>query len=420
MAIPESARRFVSAILPALLVALAVRLLYLAIIPSYAYSWDMTACEKVASVLAAGGNPYAETTFLNWPPLWMCFIFVMRRIADLTSIPFLQVLRIFLFVAELIAMVLAALLARSVAPQTSLRTFLLVSFALNPIPIFLTTQHGHFDAMVVCWIVAALLALLAYRRSGDPLDWMLACLLLGMGILAKTIPVALAPLLIPGARLVARRARLLGAVLLFGPAALGTAVIFVLSPQQVLRHVLLYSAVPGRFGISGITKAFGMTWAMQLWGAIAPLLLVPLFAWGCIRAWKWTPAGNHQVVLLSGLILLAIPTIGPGFGPQYAIWFVPSLAVSYLSGSRQWRVMLAIAFAITSATYVVFYGFAWDLGQSIFFLWDSPIARFLGASLTKDAPRTWVTLPMWLSWIALLAAGIRELRRPFVAGETIA
>jgi hypothetical protein len=63
------------------------------------------------------------------------------------------------------------------------------------------------------------------------------------------------------------------------------------------------------------------------------------------------------------------------------------------------------------ATYVLFYGFAWDLGQSIFFLWDSPVARRLGALLMKDGPRTWLSLPMFVSWVVLLVAGIRELRR---------
>lgn len=46
---------------------------------------------------------------------------------------------------------------------------------------------------------------------------MLACLFLGMGILSKTVPLILIPLLVGGLRRAASKVKFLGLVLLLGP-----------------------------------------------------------------------------------------------------------------------------------------------------------------------------------------------------------
>lgn len=410
-------RRLLAGIGFVLFVALVVRIEYIAILPAYAYSFDVSLWEEVARAQAAGLNPYEATAQLHWPPVWMVCNLLIDLTAKAIGLEFIDVLRVFLIIVELTTMALAWMLARRVAPQVRGNWWLLFGIALNPIAVFITCQHANFDAMVAMWVVATLLALVAYQRSRDPFDWLLACFLLGMGVLTKTVPIALTPLLIPGAREMSHKGKFLGALLLVGPSALSVGVLFALTPKAIVDNVFLYAAVPGRFGISGITKNLGMTGMFEAWRIGATLLLLSLLAWGCIRAWSWTRVSAHQLVLLSGVILLAIPTIGPGFGPQYAFWCIPSFAVSWLTGSKSWRVTLLSVFAVTVATYILFYGFAWDLGQSIFFLWDSAIARRLGALLMKDGPRTWFSLPMFVSWVVLLFAGSRELRRPDTGEE---
>lgn len=416
----EPSRRFAVAILPVLLVAWVARLEYIVILPSYAYSWDISSWQKVAGLLGSGTNPYAATTFLNWPPLWMLCLFVLGRVAELGSMQFIDVLRGFLIAAESVGIVLAAILGGRLAPSGSVRSVLLAGLALNPIAILLTCQHGNFDALVVIWVMATLLALAAYHRSGEPSDWLLACLFLGLGVLTKTIPIALTPLLLPGARAATRATRTIGAVLLLGPAALGMSVLFALSPQAIIANVIRYSSVPGRFGLSGLAANLGLPGLLPALGAASSFALVALLVWGCVKAWSWTGATDRQMVLLAGLILLAIPTLGPGFGPQYAFWFIPPLAVSYLSGSTRWKVTLVVAYVVSAATYIVLYGFARDLGGALVYLWWSPVAQSLGATITRDGPRAWLTLPMFVSWVALLVVGIRELRTPAAATEAAA
>jgi hypothetical protein len=74
-------------------------------------------------------------------------------------------------------------------------------------------------------------------------------------------------------------------------------------------------------------------------------------------------------------------------------------------------VALLTAFAITAVTYLVLYGFARDLGQPVPYFWWSDEAVQLGRTITRDVPRAALSLPMWISWLIVLIAGVRELRR---------
>ena len=52
-------------------------------------------------------------------------------------------------------------------------------------------------------------------------------------------------------------------------------------------------------------------------------------------------SASSATVLLAGLMLAAIPALGPGYGPQYAYWYVPPLLASYLLLDDGWRRILS-------------------------------------------------------------------------------
>jgi hypothetical protein len=302
------------AMLPVMLVAIAVRVEYQLILPSYAYSYDISAHEEFARIIGSGQNPYATSPFyLAWPPFWGFCVYLLARVGELTSAEFIQILRTFLIAVDMIViLVAAALLGRSV-PIGRARNVVLFGIALNPIVILLTIQHGNFDSIVAIWVMSALLALGSWRRSGDAVDWLLACFFLGLGVFTKTVPIALAPLLLPGARALGNKARFIGASLLAGPSLVGLGAFFILDPAPVIERVLLYRSTPGRFGVSGILRGLQLTDAAVVAERGATLLLIALLAWGCMKAWTWTSPRDSQLVLLAGMILLAIPAIGAGF-----------------------------------------------------------------------------------------------------------
>ena len=79
--------------------------------------------------------------------------------------------------------------------------------------ILLVCLHGNSDVNVGLLVTLAVTALIAYSRSRDIVFWLGGCLLLGIGVLAKTVPLVLAPVLAPGARLAGWAGRVLAAAL---------------------------------------------------------------------------------------------------------------------------------------------------------------------------------------------------------------
>jgi hypothetical protein len=94
-------------------------------------------------------------------------------------------------------------------------------------------------------------------------DWLAASAWLGVGVLTKTVPLILAPLLVAGRRL-GRRVHALGMLLFLGPAALGLGVLAVLTPEGVQRNVLAYRSASGFYGLSGLLHLAGLSAAEGL------------------------------------------------------------------------------------------------------------------------------------------------------------
>ena len=80
------------------------------------------------------------------------------------------------------------------AGRAAVRRALLVGIALNPVAIILVCQHGNSDVQVGLLVTLAVAALGAHHRSRDIAAWLGGCLFLGLGVLAKTVPLVLAPL----------------------------------------------------------------------------------------------------------------------------------------------------------------------------------------------------------------------------------
>lgn len=394
---------------PVLACSWIVRFEFLSILPSYAYSWDISSWERVARMLGTGENPYASTTFLNWPPLWMLAIFAMARIAEATGLEFITVLRIVLIGFESLLIVLTGVLIERLAPGARLRTILLFGMALNPVCILVICQHGNFDVIATTFVMAGLIALIAHGQSRDTADWLLACMFFGLAVLTKTFPVALTALLVPGARAESWKARSLGAMCLLGPTALGIGVLYVLTPDAIARNVLHYRSRPGTFGLSGLAEWFDVQFVEQV-VRLSGSMLAPLIAAGVVAAWWWVKPDPKRVILAAALILLAIPTLGPGFGPQYAAWFVAPLVAVYPAVSGRMRLALQVAWAVSALTYFILYGYASDLGQFMTFLSGSPREIAFSRFATEFAGQTLISLPMFLSWVGLLVVGIVEFR----------
>ena len=225
----------------------------------------------------------------------------------------------------------------------------------------------------------AVAALIAHWRSRDVVFWLCGCLLLGLGVLAKTVPLFLAPIFAPGARLAGKAGTVLGAALFLGPAALGLSVIMALAPDATKKHVIEYRAFPGSFGVQGLlhdvttlrtwvgpvmivalivsaavvrrwrrpsrgtslppnrifllgallfmAAVFGIATLFDRlstldvrtkYGTLFALLVIAMIVWLAHRLWREPPLAPEELFLVVAVTFMLVVAFGPGYGPQYA------------------------------------------------------------------------------------------------------
>lgn len=411
----------------------ALRGAYLLLKPAGASALDAKYWEDVAGVLGAGGNPYVSTARLNYAPFWMQCIWGMSRLAEWMGVSFASVLWGALIAAESAVVVLMFRLMWEVGRSSEVREdplggaevgngagdarcrrrVMLWGVALNPAMVFQVCQHGNFDVMMAAWVVLFLTGVVRFGRSGDGVDWLGACLWLGLGVLTKTVPLALVPLLAVGARGLGWKVIRLGGGLVVGPAALAMSVAYVLAPEAVWGNVVRYRSLPGWYGVTGLLHLAGAGRAgLERYGAVFSWVLVAWLIGG--TWWLWgssrhggPPSGRPSgrwVVLLAGVVMLALPTLGPGYGPQYVWWYWPGVLVGYAAyEARWWRRLLLAAGAVLVVTYVSEYLTGSGMGGWMDEAWGRRWEGMRGQTLMR--------LPLFLASLAVLVSGVVMLRR---------
>jgi len=401
-----------------ILVCLVARVAFLALIPASAVSVDLRAWLKVASELASGANPYVSTTVLNWPPLWVQIVFSLDHVSQFLSIPLYRVIQAFLIGVELVlVVVLFRVLHRGVVKGSPVRLAML-GIALNPVCILQVCQHGNFDVLVGLWVIAAVLMLLRFHDARQGVDWLFACLFVGLGILTKTTPIVLLPVLLTGFRLVDIRARVLGLMLVFCPVALGVSVLYALDPIATTRNVLLYRSVPGCFGFSGLLSMWNaqslLTACTKLF---APLLVAGLVGFSVMMAWR--PPKQRDGTFLIGMAalwLMIIPALGPGYAPQYIYWFLPLLVILAGTAAGAMRPASRVFLVVAAVTYVVEYALNPVLGAFLVPMTTSESVVRAALAFQTPAVQTVIRLPLFAAYLALVAVLLVRV----VRGETSA
>ncbi len=389
------------------------RLAFMRVMPPGAHSTDIDIWIHIARVLEAGGNPYNETTLLKYPPLWMIVIFSLERFSRATGLSLFGTLQLFFIAADCgIAAGLLALLRRF--QVTARIAVVVIGLSLNPVSILLSCQHGNHDVLLGLWVLLAVMALVRWRQSGDPVDWLAACAFLGVGVLQKTVPIVLAPLLLAGASKLRPAAKALGAGLVVGPALLGLATIYTLGPAGVSASVFGYRSYAGFFGFTGLASLVGQDALLP--HATTAFLLV-LVAIGAAVARLASRFDERDLVLAAFVLLSSIVIFGPGYGPQYASWFLPLLVAIYPLFGRRFGLLVLVLYGIATATYVVEYALVST--QGAFLTWLRPVPWVLQASerVGTQGAQTLLRLPLFLAYVAVFVAACRILARTRIAPQ---
>jgi hypothetical protein len=389
--------------------AWAVRAAAIAVWPATAHSADLNAWMQVAEQLRNGANPYATTTILKWPPFALVLVWFMDHLVMWLHVSFFTVMRATLVTVEGAVAVVLYFLMRRFAPARDVRRILLVGICFNPIAILFSVQHENIDVFVGLCVVLGLWALVSAEPARDAVGWLAASLAFGFGVFVKTVPLALLPLLAPGMRTASKLGRTLALGLFFGPALLSLAVVVVFGPHAVLDNVLGYRSFSGFFGITGLLRLAHLDAATRVYSRAFTVVLLG----GVVVLFRvlWNRSLDaKRTILLAGLVLAAIPALGPGYAPQYAYWFMPALIASYPLFDDGWRRILLVCYAVAAVTFVVDYGLVVGLGHFFNgFFGDMGFLHRLSERISTPGAQTVVRLPLFAAFLVVLVAGCRRV-----------
>ncbi len=324
-------------------VALTARLVPNLLLPMGA-RYDIESYRIVGNLVLQGKDVYASPEAVNrhpYLPLQMYWMAFALWSAETFHLPFVKIVRMAPIGADVgIALMLFAFLRQL---DLSSAFYGGLSYALNPIPIFVSAYHGQFDS------IPALCTLLAlYWLDKSPLaagGW------LGLGILSKSWPVLALPSLLAGTQGWRKRLYLLGAAIAVPLAGVGAYTnIFHASPQTVIERALGYN---WGVGVWGYTYPFHMLSVLKPDFA-APfhwlihngryLTLLALGAVWMIRARKEVPRAGILT------IWVAFFAVTHAFSIQYLMWVVP---FAVLNQERQWLTRYTLgAFAYMFLAYM--------------------------------------------------------------------
>jgi hypothetical protein len=293
-----------------------------------------------------------KTTPSAYGPLWEVLAGGVARLAGdgviANVLAFKLLVGIFLAGSGL----LVALIMHKVAPQRALAAFYFL--VCNPLALYETLGNGHNDAVVIFWILAAVLAMV-YRR------YTLAVLALVAGTLFKFIPLLLLPaaLALGWQELALRRERL-RFLLLAGSAGLALAALAYapfwhgLATLNIKGRMHLFSISPPAVVFQALKPRLGSEPAADLVSKTAAGLTLLVALWAGSRTWRaagrasgwlgFARAGND--LLLFYLLVACL-----WLQQWYFLW--PLGLAALLGSGRRLQVVAFTSLAVLSKQFVI-------------------------------------------------------------------
>ncbi len=365
------------------------------------YSYDLANWNRMSEVLQRGVNPYhQDEVIVNFPPVWLVCLFWFKKISLCLHCTLNDVVRTFLIVIEsILSALLYAALLRFVK-STNAAKILIIGIAINPICIFQVCQHCNFDVLVALSLFLAVWLLLRFQEQPEARLWLWACFALGLGAVAKLIPLSLAPLLLLSLRKLKLAEQLLGAALLLAPLGLALSILYMLTPADIETRILGYRSLAGAFGFTGVFNLLDMPRLLTVWPRVFEIVYGA--GWVSLGAWLLTreKLDPRQLVSLAAALLLAIPALGPGYGLQYIYWFLPLLVLLYEWTDRKTRAFLLVLYAVATLTYTIAYALNYTAyGAFLLDLTRNETLLRWGEIITTQKGEALLCLPLWIFYL---------------------
>jgi Glycosyltransferase family 87 len=327
-----------------------------------------------------------------YPPGYLLWLVGALKVARGTGLPFHGVVQLLPILADAaIAVAVYVYLGwRGASEGARLVGFALVM--LGPAFIAISGYHGQLDAVA---ILPGVLALMAWERRPQARRAVESGLLIGLGVLVKTVPGLLILPLLVTARSVKEGVRLVAAT---AGVALIAALPFLLAEPEGYRKVLSYAGVPGRGGLSvvldpGFAADRRLSPGLSVLGSPneladwisrsgGPITLVVLLALAAFLI-RYRPAPIDSIVLL----WLAVFAVSPNFLLQYVVWAMPFFIMAgYL---RQTALLQLALVPVLVITYLSF----------------SAMTDFLAGAYVA------MMICLWVFWVVALVTLVRRIIR---------
>ncbi|MES2478261.1 MAG: hypothetical protein V4561_04195 [Bacteroidota bacterium] len=367
------------------------------------YSKDMYGWLEVIEILKRGANPYREASLLNYPPFWMQILYVVYKLSLITKLSATHIIQSILISAEAIVMLVSYAILVCLEKKGNLLVPFVIAFGINPVSILLNCQHGNFDVFIGLWLLLLFYFLSEFYKHNSPVSWLMACFVLGIGILTKTIPFILIPVMLIGIQKQNKFTNLFGLMLILMPITLGISIIYTLAPEGVSANVLGYRSMAGWYGISGILNLIGQIDLIDKYSAISPFIILLLMLLVTLRVRKIIELSPYQLLILLLSLLVFLPTFGPGYSPPYILWFLPLSVIYFFMVDKFRQRIMIVGYVILALTYIVEYATFNSHGAFIQFFDTSESTKLLCELWGKSKSQSLIRLPMFAFYLLFYA-----------------
>jgi hypothetical protein len=236
---------------------------------------------------------------------------------------------------------------------------------------------------------------------------------IGLGILTKTVPFALLPLIFIKGRFRPKSETLFAIALALVPGLLGVCLIYLAAPEALNEKVIGYRGSTGWFGVSGVGEAAGYgRLVRKIYPSIFLIgLLTAMF--GILKEFAGEKRIESRSVLSASIfLLLLVPTFGPGFGLQYAYWTLPLIVVGIPVLGTRFALSACLHLFATALLYLWLYSITPSLGAFL-----PPLGNYFGVEvgtrIYSKFESTLITAPIFFTatWIIYESMRITLSRR---------
>src|SRR5687768_9803311 len=119
----------------------AVQALWWIFVIGDSHAFDMKIWHELIPIIQEGRNPYLESRYMNYPPVWYLFLYLNAKINTLTGWPLLLTLRATFLIFE--AVFIAAFYWLLSLQMKNPFKLILFTIALNPLYALHVLQHGN-------------------------------------------------------------------------------------------------------------------------------------------------------------------------------------------------------------------------------------------------------------------------------------